>query len=37
MAAIQIIAAQHAGVNKLVYHTFNKEGTGNYLLFIFIY
>jgi len=30
MTALQLAAAQMAGVDKLVYHTFNKEGTDGY-------
>jgi hypothetical protein len=30
MAIIQLAAAQMAGVDKLVYHTFNKEGSDGY-------
>jgi len=30
MAILQLLAAKSAGINKLVYHTFNKEGTEGY-------
>lgn len=28
MATVQLVAAQHAGVDVVVYHSFNKIGTG---------
>lgn len=31
MASVQLVAAQHAGVDMLVYHSFNRVGTGEKL------